>query len=1585
MTNWDGGYITPRKLEADQSITVDFGNVYTCPGSVGDTVWRDADGNGTQDPGEPGIPSVTVDLNDPGPDGICGTADDAFIASDVTDAIGNYLLTGLPQGTYCVDPDETAVPASYALTTANDPQTVDLGPGEDFLDADFGYQPLGSIGDYVWLDTNGNGIQDDGDTGINGVLVELWTCAVDLLVTSTTTADDGAGNAGYYLFADLPPGCYKVSFHRYVHTILSPLDQGTDDELDSDANPSTGGTVAIDLSSGETDLTWDAGRVPASSICGYVYVDADDDGVFDTGEEPIPGVEVTINGTNDLGWPFNRSTTTGADGSYCFFELRPGTYTVSETQPAGYLDGQDTQGTPGTGTTGDDVFTDIVLGLMVNGQDNNFGELLAASLGDYVWLDDDGDGMQDDGDTGINGVTVNLYTCAGDPVASTTSADDGAGNPGYYLFADLTPGCYEVEFVAPAGTFFSRKDWIDDTFDSDADPATGRTDPIDLSSGETDLTWDAGLYELASLGDYVWLDVNGNGIQDDGDTGINGVTVELRTCWFSFVAGTTTADDGAGNPGYYLFADLTPGCYEIVFERAPAAILSPQDQGADDALDSDADPITRRTSEIHLSSGEIDLTQDAGQFLMSSIHGYVYVDADDNGVFDAGEDPIPGVEVTLSGTDDLGNPVNRSTTTNAYGAYYFIYLRPGTYTVTETQPAGYLDGQDTQGTPGTGTTGDDTFVDIVLGPGIHGQDNNFGELLAASLGDYAWQDTNGNGIQDDGDTGVNGVTVELYTCAGDPVASTTTADDGAGNPGYYLFTDLTPGCYEVEFVLPMGYVFSPQDQGADDSADSDADPATGRTGPIDLSSGETDLTWDAGLYEPICDLQVTKSCLVTPAPTTDLFCTDKIVATTLRYIGPTILGATVEINPDKSPTVVYSGVDLISGVTVLTLPAESGFSVDARPDEAELGSKTKIRVNGVEEVIHTSCSTPYVAGQPAPLDNPKGDPSPNWFVENFLDKDSPEIVELPAPPVPSDPCEFTLGPTPSCETEDKPTSLTFRFTGGTCADSANTQGGKFSCSDESALDPAQPVQIVMLKDADKIDVTPHDVSVGELVNIARNDGADFASETILEIRQAGALIQEMNIHTSCSAPLVVGDVFGGLELVEFNGQRAGAEVTYLYEVINLGDPLTDVTLTDQVNGETVFSAGPFDLLTSDPVAFQWVTQIAETTDNAATFSGFLADGRVCEATDTATVTAIEPCSECKGGTTELTFQYLGTSAANVAVYDDNDAKPDKKLFEGLLEPGDEFTITPRPGQDDLNNDISIWVEGVFNAKIHTSCSQPIGPGLIAGDFLILEGRSKDNGLMCPLNTCAPDAAPAIEFHDKEIRWNVTNVGDLGLEISRIEITWPDANGYLDEIKRDGDAIHKGDFSPPSAVIDSGWEGNPDKRTIKPGETDTLKFKFQNDASMQGEYSILVEFTYGCSIEVTYEPGAVAGVFTCSKPIDALTMIWNGGATEVWVTAWMGSVGSTALTTLAPVSFGNALTASGFAGSPNDVYWEIFADASGTDKLGESTFHLSCSDSGMDGADDCGTPQGDGKDKAGFLNDWLLEGLVDSDETLVCTP
>jgi len=152
---------------------------------------------------------------------------------------------------------------------------------------------------------------------------------------------------------------------------------------------------------------------------------------------------------------------------------------------------------------------------------------------------------------------------------------------------------------------------------------------------------------------------------------------------------------------------------------------------------------------------------------------------------------------------------------------------------------------------------------------------------------------------------------------------------------------------------------------------------------------------------PACDIAVDKTCLVEPTAGDDLLCTDKIAATTLRYTGPDMINATVIFKGDKGGDATYSGVDLVSGVTVLTMASQGGYTIDS----VELGAKTTISINGVEEIIHTSCSAIYRANHPAPLDgntpNPpnssKGDPSPNWFVVNFKQKDG-VVIEGPTDP-----------------------------------------------------------------------------------------------------------------------------------------------------------------------------------------------------------------------------------------------------------------------------------------------------------------------------------------------------------------------------------------------------------------------------------------------------------------------------------------------------------------------------------------------------------------------------------------------------------
>jgi LPXTG-site transpeptidase (sortase) family protein len=106
-----------------------------------------------------------------------------------------------------------------------------------------------------------------------------------------------------------------------------------------------------------------------------------------------------------------------------------------------------------------------------------------------------------------------------------------------------------------------------------------------------------------------------------------------------------------------------------------------------------------------------------------------------------------------------------------------------------------------------------------------------------------WNDTNADGVQDVGETGISGATVNLRDSTGTTVLQTTSTN-GSGN---YSFT-AAPGTYIVEFVTPGGYTHSPQDQGGDDTQDSDASTTTGRTGAVTVAAGVTNSTVDAGFY-----------------------------------------------------------------------------------------------------------------------------------------------------------------------------------------------------------------------------------------------------------------------------------------------------------------------------------------------------------------------------------------------------------------------------------------------------------------------------------------------------------------------------------------------------------------------------------------------------------------------------------------------------------------------------------------------------------------------------------------------------------------
>ena len=808
----------------ENNPTIDAGIVTLA--SLGNFVFNDENRNGQQDAGEAGVDGVTVNLLQGGNQ----------IATATTAGGGLYLFEDLAPGDYVVE--FTNIPTGFQLTAPNqgddatdsdaaiaDGRTgiITLASGDNDLTNDAGIFQDASLGNFVFTDTNGNGQQDAGEPGVDGVVVNLILNGTE--IATTTTA-----GGGIYNFGDLQPGDYIVEFVAPAGTTFTTANQG-DDASDSDADETTGQSPVITLASGDSDLTIDAGIVAPASLGNFVFNDENRNGQQDAGEAGVDGVTVNLlQGGNQI-----ATATTAGGGLYLFEDLAPGDYVVEFTNiPTGFELTTPNQGDDATDS--DAAIADGRTGIitLASGDEdltNDAGIFENASLGNFVFNDTNGNGQQDTGETGIDGVVVNLIQ-NGTEIATTTTAGGGI-----YNFGDLQPGDYIVEFVAPAGTTFTTANQGDDASDSDADEATGQSAVITLASGENNPTIDAGIVTLASLGNFVFNDENRNGQQDAGEAGVDGVTVNLLQGGNQIATATT-----AGG-GLYLFEDLAPGDYIVEFTNIPTGFeLTTPNQG-DDATDSDAAIADGRTGIITLASGDNDLTNDAGIFQDASLGDFVFEDLNGNGQQDTGEPGIGGVTVKL--LDENGDPV-ATTVTLADGSYNFGGLAPGDYTVEFEAPTGTTfttanTGNDASDSDADPTTGQSAV--ITLASGENNPTIDAGIVRPASLGNFVFDDLNNNGQQDAGEDGVDGVTVTLFQGTTQIATATTTGG------GLYLFEDLAPGDYIVEFSnFPTGFEPTTPNVG-DDATDSDA-AGNGRTGIITLASGDEDLTNDAGIFQP---------------------------------------------------------------------------------------------------------------------------------------------------------------------------------------------------------------------------------------------------------------------------------------------------------------------------------------------------------------------------------------------------------------------------------------------------------------------------------------------------------------------------------------------------------------------------------------------------------------------------------------------------------------------------------------------------------------------------------------------------------------
>ncbi|MCB9079856.1 MAG: hypothetical protein H6631_19805, partial [Anaerolineaceae bacterium] len=475
----DNGTITPNSqypltftLTAGQiSGSHDFG--YRGSSSIGDTIFTDWNGDGSQGTGESGISGIDVYLyRDANGDGVLN-AGDSLILTDTTDTNGNYLFENLPPGDWIVTVDESNL-LKYIQTADRDAifdgKTAVTTDGTNNIDdVDFGYQPTGTgiVGDYVWYDSNSNGLQGSNESGLPNIEVTLYVddgdgifnIATDPVIITTTTDANGK-----YLFTNL------ISATYWVDVDTADSDLPTDGFGEPFILTTNNDPLPVVLNSGDTYLNADFGFDGPAVVGNFVWQDNDGDGEQDAGEPGIAGVTVRLFQETSPGvFTLIATDTTDSAGVYLFSGLISDTYRVvvdETTLPTGYS--QQT-GDPDVGSIGGTSFVCGVDGnapcdaqstfQLKTGQidlTRDFGYLPPRFTGNYVWFDADGDGVQDFTEPGLGGITVTVTLPGGSVFTTTTDIE------GYYSFGSDVLGTATGNFtftIYPGSTYTYTYDY----------------------------------------------------------------------------------------------------------------------------------------------------------------------------------------------------------------------------------------------------------------------------------------------------------------------------------------------------------------------------------------------------------------------------------------------------------------------------------------------------------------------------------------------------------------------------------------------------------------------------------------------------------------------------------------------------------------------------------------------------------------------------------------------------------------------------------------------------------------------------------------------------------------------------------------------------------------------------------------------------------------------------------------------------------------------------------------------------------------------------------------------------------------------
>ena len=711
-----GKLVTPAPIEltagAPNATKIDF--AFVKPVSLGNFVWFDANKDGIQDADEVGVAGVTVTLDGQLDMDVVVDADGNLVKPLTTDANGKYVFTNLLPSDYGVT---FTIPAGYYETvrTAGDDRSVDsdgaqtwlrLKQGQDDMTVDLGLIADGTIGDTLFWDVDNNGGSEPSgaDKPLAGVTVKLtYTTPAGVEKTLTTVTDEN----GKYSFKDLAPGDYVVTVDKASLATVCPECTAQTHAPSGDLTAAEGQELSLTskVTLNPRAMTNNDQDWAFTGVANTAIVKA----IADPLEAPaggfIPGTSVTytLTVTNEGPSPATGVIAQDKLPSGVTFEYADGDGTYDAASGKWDLSSEVIE----KGATRTLRITVIIrasaAGSVVTNTatiekqdqigdkkpDNTSSVPLTAgyTIAGKLYNDADASFSDSDSEAPYAGVTVALLKKDGTPVL------DKDGNPvtavtdaeGKYSFSGLPLGEYTVSVVDPtSGPLAGTKP---------TEAYTGRyktTADVTIKA-ETGSVIDVnfGFVKPASVGDYTWMDVNRDGLQDADEPALPGVTVTLMR------ADGSAVTDASGNPvgavttdanGKYVFENLLPGDYKVSFQAPAGFDATTSEAGDDRAADSNG-----ASASVTLAQGQTDDTIDFGAVGTGVIGDQLFVDVNQNGgnAPDAGDKVLPGVKVTLTWTGPGGITRTYETTTDADGKYKFENLLPGEYKV-EVDPTSLL-------------------------------------------------------------------------------------------------------------------------------------------------------------------------------------------------------------------------------------------------------------------------------------------------------------------------------------------------------------------------------------------------------------------------------------------------------------------------------------------------------------------------------------------------------------------------------------------------------------------------------------------------------------------------------------------------------------------------------------------------------------------------------------------------------------------------------------------------------------------------------------------------------------------------------